>query len=187
MLGLQTYNELEGIGFEWQSIDGNLVKAPLALEAVGKNPTDRGKNGTKRSVLVDQRGLPLALAIDGANRHDVKLLEETLDNCVLEPQQTEEQPPSHLCADAGYTGKKARKQIIDHGYIPHIRSRGEEQQEKQEGKQARRWVVEVLFSWLNRFRKLHVRYEKKAENHLGLLHFAFALIVWRKMIVVHSR
>ncbi len=138
-------------------------------------------------MLVDQNGLPLALAIDGANRHDVKLLEETLDNLVLEPKQAEEKPRPHLCADAGYTGKKARQQVIDRGYVPHIRSRGEEQQEKQEGKQARRWVVEVLFSWLNRFRKLHVRYEKKSRNYLGLLHFACALIVWRKMIAVHSR
>ncbi len=45
--GLEAYNELEGIGWEWQSVDGCMVKAPLALESVGKNPTDRGKNGDK--------------------------------------------------------------------------------------------------------------------------------------------
>jgi putative transposase len=126
----------------------------------------------------------MAVVIDGANRHDVKLLEETLDRLVLQPPNTKEQP--HLCADAGYTGKKARQQVIDRGYIPHIRSRGDEQQEKQEGKHPRRWVVEVLFSWLNRFRKLLVRFEKKSQNYLGLLHFACALIVWRKMIAVHT-
>jgi transposase len=51
MLGLQTYDEMEGIGWEWQSLDGNLVKAPLALEAVGKNPTDRGKKRNQTQCL----------------------------------------------------------------------------------------------------------------------------------------
>ena len=45
--GLERYDELEGIGWEWQSLDGCMVKTPLALESVGKNPTDRGKNGDK--------------------------------------------------------------------------------------------------------------------------------------------
>ena len=45
--GLERYDELEGIGWEWQSVDGCMVKAPLAQESVGKNPTDRGKNGHK--------------------------------------------------------------------------------------------------------------------------------------------
>ncbi|TNJ54789.1 transposase [Paenibacillus hemerocallicola] len=82
---LQTYDEMEGIGWEWQSIDGSLIKAPLALEAVGRNPTDRGKKGMKRSALVDQHGLPLALVVEGPNRHDVKLLEQTLEARVVQP------------------------------------------------------------------------------------------------------
>ena len=49
--GLWTYDEMEGIGWEWQSIDGSMVKAPLALESVGRNPTDRGKNGNKTQYI----------------------------------------------------------------------------------------------------------------------------------------
>ena len=45
--GLEKYDEIEGIGWAWQSLDGCMVKAPLAQESVGKNPTDRGKNGDK--------------------------------------------------------------------------------------------------------------------------------------------
>lgn len=56
---LEQCDELEGIGWEWQSLDGCMVKASLALESVGKNPRDRGKMGTKRSVLTDEKGLPL--------------------------------------------------------------------------------------------------------------------------------
>jgi putative transposase len=124
--------------------------------------------------------------IDGANRHDLKLLEQTLDAIVINRPKTSEHSPQHLCADAGYSSAKAREQVTERQYLPHIRSRQEEKQEKQEGKQARRWVVEVFFSWLNRFRKLLVRFEKKAQNYEALLHFACALIVWRKIIPVHS-
>lgn len=70
-----------------------MVKASLALEAVGKNPTDRGKMGIKRSVLTDENGLPLAVVLSGANTHDVKLLEDTLDHIVvLRPEADEEHP-----------------------------------------------------------------------------------------------
>jgi putative transposase len=51
--------------------------------ATGANPTDRGKSGAKRSLLTDGAGVPLAIVIDGANRHDVKLLCATLDGIVI--------------------------------------------------------------------------------------------------------
>lgn len=58
--GLERYDELEGIGWEWQNLDGCMVKAPLALESVENNPTYREKMGPKCSVLTDENGLPLA-------------------------------------------------------------------------------------------------------------------------------
>jgi putative transposase len=133
---------------------------------------------------VEQSGLPLAIVIAGANTHDVKLLASTLDAVVIERPSAEE-GPQHLCADAGYEGKNALQSITARHYTPHVRSRGEEKNERQAGKKPRRWVVEVTASWLNRFRKLLVRFEKKADNYLALLHFACALIVWRKIIPVH--
>jgi putative transposase len=80
--GLQEYDELEGIQWEWQAVDGAMTKAPLGKAATGANPTDRGKKGTKRSLLTDGAGIPLAMVIDGANRHDVKLLCATMDGIV---------------------------------------------------------------------------------------------------------
>jgi putative transposase len=53
-------------------------------EKTGKNPTDRGKLGVKRSVLIDGRGVPLAAAVDGANVHDQKLVTATLDDIPVE-------------------------------------------------------------------------------------------------------
>lgn len=141
--------------------------------------------GTKRSILVESRGIPLAVVISGANTHDVKLLEKTLDAVVITRPEVSERAPQHLCADAGYAGNPAAEAISKRAYKPHVRSRGQEKAEKQEGKKARRWVVEVTFSWFNRFRKLLVRWEKKEQNYLALLHFACAFIVWRKLIPVH--
>lgn len=80
--GLAEYDEMVGIAWEWQSIDGSMLKAPLAREAVGPNPTDRGKKGSKRHLLVDGRGVPLSLVVTGANRHDVTQLPAVLDATV---------------------------------------------------------------------------------------------------------
>ena len=141
--------------------------------------------GTKRSVLTDEKGLPLAVILSGANTHDVKLLEETLDHIVVLRPQPDEEHPQNLCLDAGYTGCKDKVQ--KRGYIPHIRPRGEEKKELERNPdfRARRWVVEVTHSFFNRFRKLLVRFEKKAANYLALIHFACAVIVWRNLIRVH--
>jgi putative transposase len=87
--GLQEYDELAGIGWDWQSLDSSTVKAPFARAAVGPAPTDRGKQGTKRSILCDRRGLPLALVIEGANRHDMKLVPATISAMAIErPEPT---------------------------------------------------------------------------------------------------
>ena len=75
-------------------------------------PTPRvgGKNGRKRSLLVDARGVPLSLVVSGANTHDEKLLESTLDAVVVERPKPRKYKPQHLCADAGYKGKAAKRQ-----------------------------------------------------------------------------
>ena len=76
---LAEHDEMEGIAWRWQSFDGALLKAPPARQSVGPNPTDRGKSGSKRTLLVDARGVPLSIVVTGANRHDVTQLVATLD------------------------------------------------------------------------------------------------------------
>ena len=135
--------------------------------------------------MTDEHGLPLSVILDGANRHDIKLLEETLDGIVTFRPDPTEGHPQNLCLDAGYTG--SAETVEQRGYSAHIRPRGEEKIEKEQNPnfKARRWVVEVTHSFFNRFRKLLVRFEKKAANYLALLHFACAIIVWRNLIPVH--
>ncbi len=104
---------------------------------------------------------------------------ETLDSLPLHrPQQSGRR--QHLCLDKGYDCEAIRQRLRRRGYVPHISSRGEEQSEKRmRGKRARRWVVERVASWLNRYRRILVRWEKKADNYRALLHFVFAHILWR--------
>ena len=103
-----------------------------------------------------------------------------LDNRIILPPEDTEQ---NLCADKGYTGAPAKKIIEAHGYIPHVKERGEEIKAKKEipGYRARRWVVELTHSWLNRFRKLLVRYEKLSGSYIALIQLAFSIICWRKI------
>lgn len=186
--GLLEYDERVGIDWEWQAMDGAMTKAPLGGESTGRNPTDRGKQGTKRSLLVEGRGVPIGLTIDGANRHDMKLVERTLETLPLSrPTPTPEQP-QHLCLDKGYDYAAVRLTVLDFGYTAHIVARGQERQAKQHvpGYRARRWIVERTHSWMNRFRRLLIRWEKKVDHYLAFLHFACAWIAFRAATVVAS-
>ena len=80
--------ELKGIDWKWQAADGRQIKAPLARKAVRPNPTDRGKNGGKLLVLVDQNGNPLSIVMEGTNRDDSRLLDEVLEVRVKPSEQT---------------------------------------------------------------------------------------------------
>ncbi len=204
--GLMEYDRTQGIDWEWQSVDGAMTKAPLGGGATGPNPTDRAKSGTKRSLLVDGRGAPLGIVVSGANRHDSPLLGPTLDSIAVERPTPSESEPQNLCVDRGYRGEPTEKQAQEHGYTLHRPAADESEKEGQKdkkgkkkkkpsnwkkktqvkrepGKKARRWVVEVGHSWINRFRRLLVRWEKKTRNYLSMLYFACAIICWRKAAV----
>ena len=77
--------------------------------------------------------------------------------------------------------QEVRDTLQEFGFTAHIRSRGEEAQalKKEAGERARRWVVERTHSWINRFRRILTRWEKKAENYAAFLLFARALIAFR--------
>ena len=154
--GLSEYDDLVGIQWEWQAADGVMTKAPFGHAATGANPTDRGKRGTKRSLLTDGAGIPLALGVAGAKRHDVRLLSATLDGLgVSRPERTPEQP-QHLCLDAAYDSTPVSQELLTRHDQPHVRSRGEEKHEQEfiPGYRARRWVVERTHSWITRSRRL---------------------------------
>jgi putative transposase len=117
--GLNEYDDLKGIDWKWQAADGAMTKAPLGGEKTGKNPTDRGKIGIKRSLLVNAQGLPLAIVVSGANTPDGRLLAATLDALPIErpdPATTDQ----HLCLDKGYSGEPCATVAEAAGYIIHV-------------------------------------------------------------------
>lgn len=123
----------------------------------------------------------LGVAVAGANRHDMKLVEETLLSMPVVAPEPRPYHRQHLCLDKGYDYGEVRDLVEAFGYIAHIKSRGEEAKELKRDlrRRARRWVVERTHSWLNRFRRILIRWEKKCENYVAMLHFTFALIAYR--------
>lgn len=137
---------------------------------------------------MDARGVPLSLAVGGANVHDVMLLTAALDRLEYRRPKPRKWKPQRLCADAGYKGGPAQKAPLARRYRPHIKQRKEEAAAKRNkpGYKARRWVVERTHSWFNRFRKLLVSFEKSEASFLALLNLAAALICWRKTIRIYG-
>lgn len=181
--GLSEYDEVKGIDWQWQAADGAITKAPLGGQASGANPTDRAKRGTKRSLLVEGKGVPLALEVGPAQRHEVKLLAATLDGIVVDRPAPSQEEPQNLCLDKGYAGEPVNQLVGQRNYeihVPDKKNAKQKRKRKRGRRKARRWVVEVTHSWLNRFRRLLVRWEKKSSNYLSMLYFACAIICWRK-------
>ncbi len=125
--------------------------------------------------------MPVGLVVAGANRNDFKLARATLESIpIARPEPTPEQPQG-LCLDKGYDYQEVEDLVAEFGFTAHIRRRGEEAQAitQEAGSRARRWVVERTHSWMNRFRRILIRWEKTPANYLGLLHLVCALITYR--------
>lgn len=173
------YGRKRRIRWQWQAVDSKSCAAPLGGEETGRNPTDRGKRGSKIHILVDERGAPLAVHVTGANQHDKWSMADLIFSVVV-PRPGGQQ---HLCADKGYDYEDVFEVVLDANYTPHIkhrRRRNEPEPEPiPEDKKypARRWVVERTFAWLTKRRSIRTRWCKKADNWLAFIQFACAHIV----------
>jgi putative transposase len=106
----------------------------------GPNPTDRGKNGVKRSLLTEGQGVLIGLAVAGANRTDMKLVRTTLESIVVDRPAPTVAQPQGMCLDKGYDYQEVRDILTEFGFTAHIRARGEEAQalKREAGFRARR-------------------------------------------------
>jgi putative transposase len=125
----------------------------------------------------------VGLAVDGANRPDMKLVEETLQSIPVERPEPTDEDEQNLCLDKGYAYAEVRELAEEFSFTAHIPAKGQEAQQvkRQARHKARRWVVERTHSWMNRYRGILIRWSKKAENYIAMLHFALALITHRAM------
>jgi transposase len=129
-------------------------------------------------ALADGNGLPLAVSIGSGSRHDITLVDQTLDEAVID-----ELAP-RLIADKAFDSAKLEKSLREERGIQLISpvrrtSRTRRQDGRALRRYRRRWKVERLFAWLKRFRRIGTRYERKAENFLGFLHLACILLITR--------
>lgn len=172
---LEHYDSEAIIDWEWCSMDSATVKAPKGGDETGPSPTDRAKSGTKRHILTDRRGVPLAITLSGANVHDMRMALPTLDAA----RQYSPGPrfrPINLCLDKGYDYQVVDDGIRQRSIVGHTRRRGEPPMMGCVQGVPRRWVVERTNSWHNRFRALLIRWERKSINYLALCQLACALI-----------
>ncbi|WP_115359387.1 IS5 family transposase [Roseomonas mucosa] len=163
---------------DWRraALDSATVPAKRGGAETGPNPTDRGKPGTKRHLVTDARGTPLGLTLSGANRHDSMMLASTLDavpRIRIGHRGRPRQRPGKLHADKAYDHRRCRRECRARGITPRIARRGIESSARL-GRH--RWVVERTFAWLARYRRLTIRYERRADIHLAFTTLACALV-----------
>lgn len=123
------------------------------------------------------------MTVDGAKVHDTKLVATTLHAIVIVRPEPNNKAPQHLCLDAAYVGGKTQEIIDQYQYVAHIRPVDEDRVQARNSdptKKPRRWVVERLHSWLNRSRRLLVRWEKSTQTYEAFLHLACALLCFQQ-------
>lgn len=173
-LCLNAYDKMIGLDLPL-AVDGCIVKAPCGGEAAGRSPVDRGKQGTKRSLLVDGRGIRLGCVATGANRHNSPLLAPTLEKLARFGFDLPEQITVHL--DAGYDSRATRDLLDELGCDYVISKKGTPLQT------GARWIIERTNSWHNRgFHKLHICTEVRTRVIDAFIALANAVIITRRLI-----
>lgn len=159
---------------------GHLLTHWIRGDCVGPSPVDRARLGSKHHMVVDRYGTPLAVTLTGGNRHDVTQLLPPLDAIppIRGRRGRPRRKPRRLYADRGYDFDKYRRLLWKRGIKPVIARRGVPHGS---GLGKVRWVVERVFAWLHQFKRLRVRYERRADIHRGLLTLAWSIICLRKL------
>ena len=174
---LEGYEKMVGLQLENLAVDGCITKAPCGGEAAGRSPVDRGKQGTKRSLLVDGAGIPLGTVVAPANRHDSPLLRPTLETLSRFGFDLPERITVHL--DAGYDSKATRELLVELGCDGEIATKGIPATIQNTA----RWVVERTNAWHNRgFKKLAICTERRTRVIEAFIGLANAIIITGRLL-----
>ncbi len=146
----------------------------------GPNPTDRRKPGSKHHVITDAKGIPLAAILTGANRHDVTQLLPLV--AAIPPVRGKRgrprRRPDRVQGDRAYSSEPHREVLRSLGIEPVLPQR---LAGHGSGLGVHRWVVERTLAWLHQFRRLRIRYERRADIHEAFLSIGCALICFRRL------
>ena len=178
---LREYDLKHGLKLEIQAGDCSHIKSPLGQEKTGKSPVDRRKLGTKRSIIVEQNGIVIGCALGAGNQHDSKLFDASIQSI---PKNIPMPYYKEMHLDSAYDSKFIHMVLFNAYYVPRI-SKNKRNSKKifVRKSEKKRWIVESSHSWMNRFRRLFIRFEKCANNYLALMQFAFSIIIFRKIRV----
>ncbi|MGV9261316.1 IS5 family transposase [Streptomyces sp. NPDC003703] len=167
---------------DWTSaiVDAAGVRAKLGGAPTGPNPVDRGKKGSELHVLSEARGIPLTIAVSGANTHDSQALKPLTRGipAIRSRRGPRRRRPVRLRADKAYFSADHLTWLRGRGLIPRIARPGIESSERP-GRH--RWKTERTISWLFGYRRLTVRYERKGSHFLAFLGLAAALTCHKKL------
>ena len=149
-------------------------------DLTGPNPADRGKYGSKIHLMTERTGLPLSVGISGANTHDSQALIPLVQGIppIRSRRGRRRRRPDELHADKGYDHAYLRRWLSGRGIRHCIARKGIETSQRL-GRH--RWTVERTMSWLAGCRRLHRRYERKADHFPAFTSIACTLICYRRL------
>lgn len=177
---LERLHQAHKLDWERASIDSSYVRAVRGGQDTGPNPTDRAKLGSKHHALVDGNGIPLAVKVTAANRHDVTQIKDLVE--AIPPVQGKRgrprRHPKKLLGDRAYDSEPHRSWLRKRGITPKLAKR---RTEHGSGLGKLRWVVERTFAWLHDDRKLRIRDERRTDTVQAFLSLAAALICFAKL------
>lgn len=159
-------------------IDCTLIKSINGCDTVGRNPCDRGRYGTKISLITSENGAPLGMAINGANIADSKMMQDTFDNLKVKRKRV-----INLYADKGYSNGIAKKCANQNGFRLVCENKKNAKIKLFRNRKHKvnhiRYVVEATFSWIKKYRRLILRYDRKVSSYIGFLMLSFSIIIQR--------
>lgn len=158
----------------WYSIDTSMAKAPYAFDG-GKNPTDRGKRGVKKNIIVDSQGAPMLVDVAPANRHDA----HTFLQMLLQMKPILKTEITILTGDSAYHSAKLSQEAVQYGIVLHTSQNRRRSKTVSAIRPVGRWVIERTHSWLNNFRAVKTCYAKLREVCLAFLHIAASVLLFR--------
>ncbi|MEX3901635.1 MULTISPECIES: IS5 family transposase [Paraburkholderia] len=161
-------------------VDSSSIRAVGAGPKTGPNPTDRARPSSKHHLITEAQGIPLAVILTGANRHDVTQLNALVDAIppIAGKRGRPLSKPRIVQGNRGYDHDKYRRPLHAAGITTEIAGRGKPHGS---GLGKTRWVVERTISWLHNFRRLRIRFERLAFIHEAFMKIACCIICWRKL------
>ena len=175
---LQRLRAADLIDWSRAIVDSSSIRAVGGGEETGPNPTDRRKRGSKHHILTDANGIPLSDTLTGANRHDVTQLLALVDGIpqVAGKPGHPKHRPDEIYADRAYDSEPHREKLRQRGITPHLAQRNTEHGS---GLGVVRWVSERTLGWLHNFRRLRIRFDRRADIHRAFVKIAESIICFR--------